>query len=575
MGKEHRDMNVRSVVSNELVEDKSSVWLLKDHREFGYSEGADAERYLEKVLSAAGDLSTNSSELESHIKDWSSEYHLTTKRAQLLSGFNFDRTLKVLEVGCGCGAITRHLGESFDNVVSIEGSLSRARLAKLRTRDLPSVSIICAPFQEIRFSQKFDVIFVIGVFEYSASFVEGSDPYDSVLKYFADILTPDGMVVLAIENQFGLKYFNGCYEDHLDKPFVGLEGYHRQQARVRTFGKAELENRIKRHFPEVRFFYPYPDYKLPDCVLSAEFLASGRGGEFVSQMKSRNYSGAVQPLWSESATTLELARNDMLEFFANSFLVIAGRGDLSRFRFDQLAILYSSGRKSKFSTITRVVQGADEDWNVVKRTRQSGTIGLGSLKMVETVSLWMTTQSLQTQVRLRAMSNDLLVDEIFSPCRSWVDYLTREAVLQDGVRMLNGAFVDSIWQNVYFEGESVRLVDQEWVWPTDIPLNQILIRGIYYFFAGAPPLGSALGIRSGRRLIERVGGVLGLSFKSEDFDAFVEMEAELQSVVFGTDKRKQRAYLRWFLLDRSTLDLFLRFKRTSTSVWARTRARFT
>ena len=211
-------MNIRSVIRNELIEDKSSVWLLKDHAEFGYSEGAAAEKYLENVFNAASDLSSRSSELESHIRDWSSEYHLTTKRAQLLSGFRFDRSFKVLEVGCGCGAITRHLGESFDSVISVEGSLPRARLARLRTRDLTSVSVICAPFQKIRFSGKFDVIFVIGVYEYSAAFVEGDDPYNAVLEYFAEILAPNGIVVMAIENQFGLKYFNAFREDHLGAP---------------------------------------------------------------------------------------------------------------------------------------------------------------------------------------------------------------------------------------------------------------------------------------------------------------------------------------------------------------------
>jgi hypothetical protein len=90
-------MSSQSIVENELVQDESSVWTLKDHRDFAYSEGAESERYLERVLRTAADLGSTSSELESHIKDWSSEYHLTTKRAQLLSGFEFDRSLRVLK----------------------------------------------------------------------------------------------------------------------------------------------------------------------------------------------------------------------------------------------------------------------------------------------------------------------------------------------------------------------------------------------------------------------------------------------------------------------------------------------
>ena len=133
-------MSIKPVIQNPLTEDASSVWLLQGHDRFAYTDGVASEQYLEKVFLASKDLSSRSSELESHIKDWSSEYQLTTKRAQLLSGFEFDRSMKVLEVGCGCGAITRYLGKTFDSVVSVEGSIARARLARLRTRDLPSVS---------------------------------------------------------------------------------------------------------------------------------------------------------------------------------------------------------------------------------------------------------------------------------------------------------------------------------------------------------------------------------------------------------------------------------------------------
>src|SRR5690606_22871642 len=134
-------MSVADYIENELVKDERSVWTLPGAPRFEYSEGSAAERYLEEVLTKASDLSSTSAELDRHIKDWSSEYHLSSKRAQLLAGFTFDRSLRVLEVGCGCGAISRFLGERFDRIISVEGSIERARLARLRTRDLPNVEI--------------------------------------------------------------------------------------------------------------------------------------------------------------------------------------------------------------------------------------------------------------------------------------------------------------------------------------------------------------------------------------------------------------------------------------------------
>jgi 16S rRNA A1518/A1519 N6-dimethyltransferase RsmA/KsgA/DIM1 with predicted DNA glycosylase/AP lyase activity len=135
---------------------------------------------LEKVFTKSADLSSNSYELEQYIRDWSTEYHLSRNRSQLLRGFDFDKRKKVLEVGCGCCAITRFLGETFEDVLAIEGSEIRARLARLRTKNMDNVSILSAPFQEIKFKERFDIIFCIGVFEYSNMFVIAADPYDFV-----------------------------------------------------------------------------------------------------------------------------------------------------------------------------------------------------------------------------------------------------------------------------------------------------------------------------------------------------------------------------------------------------------
>ena len=570
-------MNIQSVIDNDLIEDESTVLRLKDHGEFGYSEGVEAERYLESIFRNAKDLSYRSSELESHIKDWSSEYHLTSKRAQLLSGFTFDRSLKVLEVGCGCGAITRFLGETFDHVVSIEGSINRARLARLRTIDLKSVSIICAPFQEIQFSQKFDIIFCIGVYEYSGSFVPGDNPYDEVLKYFSNMLTPNGKVVIAIENQFGLKYFNSIKEDHLNVSFDGLEGYHRKSQGVRTFGKVELESNVKKYFPFVQYYYPYPDYKIPNCVLSDSFMKTKQAGEIVSQMKSRDYSGSANPLWDEAATALELARNEMLDFFSNSFLLIAGRQNLEGISFDQLGIIYSSDRKSEFSTETKILEGPDKNLLVSKNSRNGqNDVTAGDLKLVNTEMPWLESHSLHTLFALNSMSEGKSLDAIFETAKDWVALLDEDSKSIDGVKYVSGEHVDSIWKNVYPIDGEYRIIDREWVWQKDIRLNVIVIRAVFDFLTQighASRPADELRIRSGRSLITKIANTIGIELNSTDFEQFIKLESEFQWTVFGIDKKRHATFLRWFLFDRTTLDTFRRSKHKAASIVGRVRSR--
>jgi hypothetical protein len=252
----------------------------------------------------------------------------------------------------------------------------------------------------------------------------------------------------------------------------------------------------------------------------------------------------------------------MLGFFSNSFLVVAGRTHLRGVAFDQLASLYSSGRKSDFATETRIVRGPDRNWIVSKRSRKGvDLVDGGAIKMVDTDAPWMGGQSLLTQVTLRAASNKLSLDEIFEPCRKWVARLTAESTVRNGVILVSGSHIDSIWPNVYPDGQDLRIIDREWIWSSDIPLNVVVIRTIYNFLMRierSPNIGRALDARSGRAIINNIAGAIGVKLNPKDFDDFMALESEMQWIVSGVSKARQRLYWNWFLTDRPTLRLFVR-----------------
>jgi len=167
--------------------------------------------------------------LRQNLFDWPSLYHLSGTRANILRPFQ--RTLAgadVLEIGAGCGAITRYLGECGTNVLALEGSPRRAAIARSRTRDLENVTVLAERFDRLQCDCKFDVITLIGVLEYANLFTSGENPPLAMLERVRSLLKPEGKLIIAIENQLGLKYFAGASEDHLGQPMVGIEGRYRK-----------------------------------------------------------------------------------------------------------------------------------------------------------------------------------------------------------------------------------------------------------------------------------------------------------------------------------------------------------
>lgn len=562
-------MNPFDEIENSLTKERSGVYTLDGHEVFQYSDGADAERYLNRVLLRSRDLSSRSEELEAQIKDWPSEYHLSRKRAKLLTGFKFDRRKRVLEVGGGCGAITRYLGESFDHVLSIEGSISRARLARLRCNDLQSVAIVCAPFQELKFRSSFDIIFCIGVFEYSSSFIQSQDPYRAALSYFSSLLSEDGILILAIENQFGLKYFLGAREDHLGTRFEGIEGYRRRDIRVRTFGKVELHNIIGEFFNYQKYFYPFPDYKLPDFILTEEFLHSGLAGELVARSKSRDYFGNGKFLWDEFCTIFELSRNRALDFFSNSLLVAASKKDLPEGLFPQSGILHSSGRVEGYDTVTRIFSDSSGTYFSDKaKSRHDLPDPSPFLRSVQLKERWVAAPTVFTEILLLGRNSKIPLKDLFQPTEQWIRCLRSLCFDCNGRLFLSGEYLDAIWANSFRTNQDCRFIDLEWRWHDNIPLNVLVIRSIYDFLCRIEDMPVAPRVvrgSSGVVAIRRIAETLNVRLTQIDFDDFVQLESQVASAVFGTSQSTHVRNIRWFFLHRSsrrfTLELFAGIRR--------------
>jgi len=280
-----------------------------------YSDG-DIEDELLEIVKKTSDFS----EVLAKDERWPILYHLSPIRQNIINWYPFKENASCLEIGGGCGAITGALCDSLDEVKVVELSKRRANINFERHKAYDNLEIIVANLNDIKFDQKFDYITLNGVLEYAGSFTKTDEPYKDFLKQIKKYLKPDGKLIIAIENRYGLKYFSGAKEDHTAKVFDGITGYIGNDT-VRTFGKKELEEMlVESGYSEQVFYYPHPDYKMPMEIYSSDWLPSASA--LLSSAPNFDYD--KYDLFSETEVFKGIIENGQYEFFANSFLVICG-----------------------------------------------------------------------------------------------------------------------------------------------------------------------------------------------------------------------------------------------------------
>lgn len=298
--------------------DRARIRSLRNAGRENYSDGDSEARILEAIRNRLGE-----EEIMERLPEWAVLYHFSPERRNLLSWFDFQRDARLLEVGAGCGALTGLFCERVSSVTALELSERRAEITARRHAACNNLEVVVGNLSELEAAEPYDYVTLIGVLEYAERFTASSEPAIALLREAWNRLRPGGLLFLAIENRFGLKYWAGSREDHTGRLFDGLEGYPTPTG-ARTYGRRELENLVIRAgFGDLNFLYPHPDYKLPSAIYSDEWPP--KPGEIVEATPSLDQERFT--LFDEVRVWDALGAEGVFPFFANSFLVVAERPD--------------------------------------------------------------------------------------------------------------------------------------------------------------------------------------------------------------------------------------------------------
>ena len=525
-------------------DDAEGVWLQgSSPAPFAYSDG-DVEGWIYNQLETAQDLSTGSQELVDKIRDWPTLYHFSPQRADLLRPLAHCLQGDVLEVGAGCGAITRYLGETAQSVLAIEGSLRRANIARRRCRDLQNVEVLCANAMDVALQQKFDVVTLIGVLEYSKKFIDGPDPIGAMLRHCRSFLREDGLLIVAIENKLGLKYFAGAFEDHEGKPFYGIHvSYHHKESV--TFGRLELADELTRAgYAGKRFYFPFPDYKLPQVTVTQEGASSREPvmHNLSSVFTAPDQSTPYRRTFSEQAAWPQLMANGLLGDLANSFLLVGrpkafAEGDDVLLHPGDLAYVYSTRRPRQFHKENILRRQGDGVKVLRRRLYPQLEPRRGGLRQHVEHEQATLGHSLVRDLTFVINRPGWSADDLAHWAKPWVSAVEtiqrQEGETVNEMPHVPGRYVDLAPQNLLRHHQTGALVpiDLEWDLGQPVPAHWVLFRGLMHTLGAchtvAPPArGTPLNLAT---LARDVLGRVGWALNEEEAMSLVHLE----STVFG------------------------------------------
>lgn len=484
-------VNKKWRLSEFQYDEKSGVYVIPHPEKYtiDYSDGFRVENYILETIKKAKDISDNSEELMRAVKDWPSYYHLGIGRSNILRALELPHNARVLELGSGCGALTRYLGENFKSVDAIEGSLLRAQIARERCRDLSNVRIFASNFKYIEFEPVYDIVTLIGVLEYAPIYFSDRDnPKDAcidLLKLAKSALKPDGILILAIENKVGIKYWSGCPEDHTGKIFDSIHGYPVNPSPI-TFSKKEIETLLKKAgFSDISFYYCFPDYKFASTILSDVgdenefYLHNWIEIPFSSYPYIRDYT------FHEGLAIKTLSEAGLLREFANSFLIVASPSKGVINQPDWIAKRFSVKRRKQLQCVTtlkirpkvyiekrRLFENSNEiiitnDTLKVKHRVANSPWHEGDLMIFDVFKAFFEQDFKKKILKLLNVYYQELINKYYTGIND-----------KEGYPLLRGDSIDFIFRNIIKNKMGLVGIDTEWSVVGYIPADYVVYRAI-------------------------------------------------------------------------------------------------
>ncbi len=465
------------------------------------------------------------------------EYPISMKniKENLLNWYPFKENATILQIGGSNEELTNYLCNICKKVTIIEFSKEKANAILNKEEEQKNLEIIVGNLEDIKLEEKFDYIIMIGTLEYANIIMRNKKQAEyELINYCKNRLNFDGTILIAVDNKMGVKYLAGGKSKHCEKVYDSIKN---RFSNGKLFSKRELDELIEKvGIKNKRYYYPLPNYEMPNLIISEETLVKSTDSKLNYNSVYEEGSLVVQ---DEIKLLKQFINNNEFEEYTNSYLIELSNEEINK---NIKYISYNNMRKDKYSLILKMLD------DMIMKTPKEEVAKEHILQIKENVKI---LKELGFEIAEEDKINDMCIksqyihfkqldqyivkqiennqiDEAYMLIDNWYMYIQEKLKPNENGNIEYG-FVDLVFENVFYDELNNKFIvfDQEWL-EKNINIDFILYRSINNLFAHhskIEQLVSKEDIMQKYNLIE----------KQEEYN---EKEMNFQTEIIDEEKRK-------------------------------------
>lgn len=428
-------------------------------------------------------------------------FALSEMRENIINWYPFKENSNILEIGSNFGEITGLLCEKAIRVVAIEKKLKKAECIKKRHEKEQNLEVIVGKLEDIKLDEKFNYVILNGILEFAPNYIEAENPFEEILQYAKQMLKPDGKILIATDNKFGIQYWAGKKYIDGSNEYKGLsEKFSKKQPQL--FGKRQLEELLNNMKLSYKIYNIFPNYKIPNLIYDEKYEISKE--DINRNFECHDEEDIVNFIENNVLFRIIKEEKNIFNFFINSYFIEIGQNEIKN---DIRYITFTNYRKKEYKIVTIIKENEVIKKAITKEAQNHINQMIHNLQYLKEYNITPLEKQNDNIVISPFIKNAKRLDYILENIKTleefkitwkpYIDMLYKNTINYEDInidktsqyikqydisklknmKFLKHAFIDLIPKNIFIIDNKLEVFDQEWM-KEYLPVEYIIYRGI-------------------------------------------------------------------------------------------------